>query len=156
MGNLLGDPGAFYAHLTGETSQHGARLGRLVRGARKALRSFRPAADDDGRIRLNQIEADLPRIRGLMEGGSYRPAIEALGTHIRDLVRVVIGRECPDEVAIDFAFGRDVKLGLGFWFALEVKRRMGATDDAELLHIDALLTLYFLSVYRLPPPGRPM
>jgi hypothetical protein len=46
---------------------------------------------------------------------------------------------------------RDTRLGLGFWFVIEVKRRMGETADAELLHTDALLALYFLSAYRLPP-----
>lgn len=45
---------------------------------------------------------------------------------------------------------RDTRLGLGFWFVIEVKRRLGETSDPELLHTDALLALYFLGAYRLP------
>ena len=156
MGNLLGEPGEFYAYLTGETTQHGAGLGRLTRSARRAVRSFRPLADKAERGLLKEIEHDLQRLRGLMEGGSYRPAIEGLAPHIRSLVGLVIGRECEDEVALDFAFGQDVRLGLGYWFVQETRRRMATIDDEELLHIDALLALYFLSVYRLPPGRRPI
>ena len=51
---------------------------------------------------------------------------------------------------------RDTRLGLGFWFIIEVNRRMGETADAELLHTDALLALYFLGAYRLPAEPFPL
>lgn len=157
IGNLLGEPGGFYPYLTGETAHQGARLGRLFRRSRKAIQSFRSITTTADRTCLKEIERDLIRLRGLMEGQSYRPVLEALASHVRTLVRLMIGRQCPDEVALEYAFGRDVKLGLGFWFIQEVRRRMGAVADEQLLHTNALLALYFLSVYRLPPdpPLRP-
>jgi hypothetical protein len=85
-----------------------------------------------------------------MEGQSYRAAVEALYGIVRRLVAAVTGRETTDETALEYALLRDTRLGLGFWFVIEVKRRMGETADAELLHTDALLALYFLGSYRLP------
>jgi HEAT repeat protein/MFS family permease len=155
MGNLLGNPGEFYAYLTGETSHQGARLGRLFRGARRAVRSFRPvAANAAERAALKDLEADLPRIRGLMEAQAYGPAIEAIHEQIRSLVRLTTKRELEDEVALEYALARDVKLGLGFWFVQRIRSLMDRIKDTELLHADALLALYFLSAYRLPPESR--
>jgi len=152
MGNLLGEPGQFYRFLTGETAHQGKNLGRLFRSARRAVRSFRaslPAGATPGDA-LDDLEAELARARGLMEGQSYRAAIEVFYAVLGRLVRLAIGRECPDDVALDYAFPRDPKLGLGFWFIREVKTLMGKIGDPVLLHIDALLALYFLSVYRAP------
>ena len=66
-------------------------------------------------------------------------------------VQAVIGRETPDETALEYTILRDTRLGLGFWFVIEVKRRLGEASDPELLHTDALLALYFLGSYRLRP-----
>jgi len=155
MGNLLGQPGEFYQYLTGEQTREGARLGRLMRGARRGVLSFRIAAPAGDRALYDQIQAivaDLQRVRGLMEGNSFREAVEALYEMVRQLVSIAIGQRHPDDTALVYAFGRDAKLGLGFWFAMEAKRVMGHCDDAELLHIDALLGLYFLSSYRWKSP----
>jgi hypothetical protein len=57
-------------------------------------------------------------------------------------------------VAFDYAFARDARLGLGFWFVWEANRQVPKMNDQDLLHADALLALYFLSTYRLPPEGR--
>ena len=155
MGNLLGDPGEFYVYLTGETSHQGARLGRLFRGARQAVRSFRPAAGNaDERAALKDLEADLPRLRGLMEAQDYAATIEAIHEQVRSLVRLTIKRELEDEVAVEYAFARDAKLGLGFWFVQKIRSLADKIKDPELLHSDALLALYFLSAYRLPPAPR--
>ena len=153
MGNLLGRPGEFYQFLTGEQTQEGVRIGGLVKRARRALAAVRrrlpadalPDADWD------ELQDELGRVRGLMEGQSYRAAVEAFYGIVRRVVAAAIGREVPDETALEYALGRDVKLGLGFWFIMEIKRLLGKTGDPELLHTDALLALYFLGTYRLPP-----
>jgi HEAT repeat protein/MFS family permease len=150
-GNLLGKPGEFYVHLRGETSQQGRRLGRLFRGVRKAIRSFRPAAiDKQERAFLKMAEGDLKRIRFLLEAQSYREAVEALYEHTRGLVRMAIDRECDDATALEYALARDVRLGIGFWFMQEARLHMATGQDPDMLHTDALLVLYFLSQYRLP------
>ncbi|MGB2613657.1 MAG: MFS transporter, partial [Phycisphaerae bacterium] len=136
MGNLLGRPGEFYQFLTGEQTQEGVRIGGLVKRARRALAAVRrrlpadalPDADWD------ELQDELGRVRGLMEGQSYRAAVEAFYGIVRRVVAAAIGREVPDETALEYALGRDVRLGLGFWFVIEVKRRMGETSDPELLH----------------------
>jgi len=151
MGNLLGQPGEFYQVLTSETARQGARLGRLFRGAKRAIRSFRPALPREKQQDLDPLETKLRRARGLLEGQSYRATIEAFYGILQKLTEMVIGKAYPDDVAIDYAFARDAKLGLGFWFIREIKNLLATVDDADLLHTDALLALYFLSVYRLPP-----
>jgi HEAT repeat protein len=151
MGNLLGRPGEFYQYLTGEQSQEGVRVGGLVKRARRAVAAVRRRLPADALPDLDweTLQDDLARVRGLMEGQSYRAAVEALHGVIRRLVTAVIGRETDDETALEYALGRDVRLGLGFWFVTEVKRRLGETSEPELLHTDALLALYFLGTYRL-------
>jgi hypothetical protein len=69
-------------------------------------------------------------------------------------VRLTTKRELDDEVALEYALARDVKLGLGFWFVQRIRSLMDRIKDTELLHADALLALYFLSAYRLPPEPR--
>ena len=155
MGNLLGRPGEFYAHLTGETAQQGARLGKLCRDVRRSLRAIRRFVPKGTRRAksLDALENDLQRIRALMEGQDYRAAVAGLHAVTRRLVLVIIDRECADELALEYAFARDVKLGLGFWFIGEVSRRADSIKNADLLQVDALLALYFLSRYR--PPACP-
>jgi hypothetical protein len=156
MGNLLGTPGQFYAHLTGETVRQGSRLGPLCRGAKQALGTFLrtlPRGSPKRRT-FNDLAEELQRVRSQMEGQAYRAAAEGLYDIIRRLVLLAIDRECPDDVAMEYAFARDAKLGLGFWFVREIQPLMAKTTDPELLHTEALLALYFLSAYRLPPEGR--
>ena len=158
MGNLLGRPGEFYKILTVETVRQGSRLGRLFAKARRTVRGLKPLlaaqrpAQRQSADALRRMEADLEQARTYMEAQAYRAAIEALYKVTRELVRVVIARDCPDdEVAFDYAFTRDVRLGLGFWFVWEANRQVPKLNDQDLLHTDALLALYFLSTYRLPP-----
>jgi len=157
MGNLLGRPGEFYGTLTNETARQGSRLGRLCRGARRAVRSVArglPRRSPD-RATLATLETDLRTARNHLEAQAYRTAVEDLYAIILRLARLALRRPCSDDVILEYAFARDAKLGLGLWFAREVGRRAGRTRDAELLHLDALLALYFLSAYRLPPESAP-
>lgn len=156
MGNLLGRPGEFYQYLTGEQSREGALLGRLFRSARRALTELRRTAADRPHETdpVRPLVAELDRVRGLVEGQSYRGAVEGLHQIIGRFVRLTTGVEGPDEFVMDHAFAHDAKLGLGLWFATEVRHRMGQTGDAELLQMDALLGVYFLSAYR-PPAASP-
>jgi len=153
MGNLLGQPGEFYEFLTGERTQEGIRLGRLFRRARRAILRVRrtlPAADRSDPV-WTDLVAELERIRSLIEGQSHRAALEGLFGIVRRLVRVILGRDLPDAIALEYAMVRDAKLGLGLWFVTEIQHRMGQVADPELLHTDVLLALYFLARYRLPP-----
>jgi hypothetical protein len=112
------------------------------------------AANPAERAALKDLDADLPRIRNLMEAQEYGPAVEVIHEHVRRLVRLTIKRELEDEFAVEYAFARDAKLGLGFWFVQKIRSLMPSIKDPELLHTDALLALYFLSAYRLPPEKR--
>ena len=156
MGNLLGHPGEFYVYLTGEKIAPGARLGKLFRNVRRGMQTFsrtRPKMSRDRR-KVDAMMGELPAIRNLMENHAYRDAVEGLYILLRQLVEIAIDRGCADDVALEYALARDVRLGIGFWFMQEVRRRMDGVKDPELLHADALLALYFLSAYRLPPePG---
>jgi len=70
-------------------------------------------------------------------------------------VHVAIGRQCGDDVLVDFAFGHDARLGLGLWYLREARSLTAGAEDGELAHAYALLALYFLSAYRLPADPRP-
>jgi hypothetical protein len=156
MGNLLGRPGEFYVYLTGEKIAPGARLGRLFRNVRRGMQVFSRSLPKTSRDRrkVDALIEELPRIRDLMESHAYREAVEGLFVLLRQLVEIAIDRGCADDVALEYALARDVKLGIGFWFMQEVRRRMDGVKDPELLYTDALLALYFLSAYRLPAEPR--
>jgi HEAT repeat protein len=158
MGNLLGRPGEFYVYLTGEKIAPGARLGRLFRNVRRGMQVFSRSLPKTSRDRrkVDALIEELPRIRDLMESHAYREAVEGLFVLLRQLVEIAIDRGCADDVALEYALARDVKLGIGFWFMQEVRRRMDAVKDPELLYTDALLALYFLSAYRFPAEPRAM
>jgi len=156
MGNILGRPGEFYRYLTSEAAQPGARLGRLLRGVRRVIRAFAGGLPPRSRVRkrVEGLQGELPRIRRLMESHDYPEALEGLYVLARQLVEAAIDRGCPDDVALEYALARDVRLGVGFWFMQEARRGMGRVKDPELVHIDVLLALYFLSAYRLPAERR--
>jgi HEAT repeat protein len=154
-GNLLGRPGEFYVHLRGETSQPGRRLGGLFKGARQAIRSFRPTAiHPEEKAFLRTAEKNLPRVREFMEAQEYGRAVEILYEDMRGLVRLAIDRECNDEMALEYALARDVELGIGFWFIQQARIYMAKSTDPDMLLTDALLAVYFMSQYRLPPEPR--
>jgi HEAT repeat protein len=157
MGNVLGRPGEFYRYLAGDKVRGGARLGRLCRQARRGLKAFGRSwpRRSHQRVRLGALDEELRRVRGLMEGHSFRPAIEGLASIIRQMALVAIDRDCSDDLALEYAFACDVRLGLGYWFAREVRQRVAITDDPDLLQTDALLALYFLSAYRFPAERAP-
>jgi MFS family permease len=155
MGNLLGRPGEFYQYLTGEQVREGVRLGRLFRRARRTVGLLRrhgpPGEGLEETVR--SLLGELLRVRGLMEGQSHRAAVEGLCQIVGRFVRCLLGQNGPDDLVLEYALVRDVHLGLGFWFATEVRRTMGRIADPGLLQIDALLAAYFLSTYR-PRPAR--
>jgi hypothetical protein len=54
----------------------------------------------------------------------------------------------PEDEAVGLAFMHSPRLGLGLWFASEVRTHHAELQRSGLLEIDALLGLYFLSRYR--------
>ncbi len=156
LGNLMGRPGEFYRYLAGETTREGAKLGELFRGARRTAQALYRDADAGLRDPGGDAKAaarELVRLRGLVEGQSYRAALDGLTALMRHVTRAAIGPHLTDEVIVEYAFARDARLGLAWWFTDEVRRRMGRVSDPELLQIDCLLALYWLARYRLPEAG---
>jgi hypothetical protein len=64
------------------------------------------------------------------------------------LCRMFAGRDVPEDEALGFAFMHSPTLGLGLWFVTEARSRLEKLRGTALMEIDALLGLYFLSVYR--------
>jgi hypothetical protein len=73
------------------------------------------------------------------------------------LCRLLSGHDLPEDEALGFAFLHSARLGLGLWFAGDVKTRSldGAAAPtakaAELLEIEAALGVYFLASYQEAP-----
>jgi hypothetical protein len=92
-----------------------------------------------------------------MTGTDSAALMETLHAALLDLSRLLAGRGFAEDDALGFAFMHNAKLGLGLWFTSEVKMRLdapsapedgGGLRGSEILEIDALLGMYFLSAYR--------
>jgi hypothetical protein len=138
LGNLLGSPGDFYPIVTGDSGARGMALERLQQDAQE-LRDVRES-----------LARGCRRLKEAAEAADHAALIDELYSVLLTLCRLYAGRDVPEEEALGFAFMHSPTLGLGLWFATEVRSRRAALRGTELLEIDALLGIYFLSSYREP------
>jgi hypothetical protein len=151
MGNLLGQPGEFYPIVTSDPTSRGTALERLQQDAQRVL--SRIAAESRAMTgERRAFGAMLPGIcnglRAAVEAGDYVALIEELYSALLTLTRMYAGRSIEEEEALGFAFMHSPTLGLGLWFATDVRARAAGLQETALLEIDALLGMYFLSRYR--------
>jgi MFS family permease len=159
LGNLLGKPGAFYPYLTGDRASRAAALRRFFaegqRNVAATLDAFPESFESS-----NTGEAVAGAMRDL------RAAVDALdhariARRVHDVVlglcRRLSGHDLPEDEALGFAFLHSARLGLGLWFADEVKSlsldgvSAPTPRAAELLEIEAALGVYFLASYQEAP-----
>ena len=88
------------------------------------------------------------RLRAAAAAEDHAPLLEQVHDLLISLCRFLAGRRFTEEEALGFAFMHSPALGLGVWFASEVKARLPSLRGTDLLEIDALLGMYFLSSYR--------
>ena len=151
MGNLLGTPGEFYAIVTGDRGARSVALERLQQDAQRNLPALAntPAARRGPAGARQAVLAAGRKLRDAVAALDHAPLIEELYTTALALCRMLAGRgDATEDEALGFAFMHNPRLGLGMWFAVEVKQRLPALRGTDLLEIDALLGLYFLSTYR--------
>src|SRR5271157_1015945 len=153
LGNLLGRPGEFYPIVTGDPAARGVALERLEQEAQRSL--ARLAGARKQRTESPGVRETLAlSCRGLKEAAAaadHAVLIEELYCVLLAFCRIYAGREVAEDEALGFAFMHNPALGLGLWFTREVRSRLDALKGSALLEIDALLGMYFLSVYRESP-----
>lgn len=161
MGNTLGGPGEFYQYITGDSQQQAnaqsklfgeakSRVADILAVQRRTRRNSEAAAE--------QVEHLLQRLTTLLEADLYREAIRELHGVYRILVELLAvsdrKQEHPDEILMECAFLHDSKLGIGFWAVTEIKHRLDAIASPDMLRLDALLMLYFLSRFEPEADGK--
>jgi hypothetical protein len=150
MGNLLGTPGEFYALVTGDSTARSLALEKLQQDAQRNLQalvgsvSVRRGPHDE----RDTLLAAGRRLRDAVAQADHAPLIEELHTALLTLCRLLASRGFGEDEALGFAFMHSPTLGLGLWFASEVKSRLDELRGTELLEIDALLGMYFLASWR--------
>jgi hypothetical protein len=154
MGNLLGRPGEFYSIVTGDAASRSMALERLQQESQRALSRLAAgwgSAASSGSAAGPAVRAAIARgcrsLKDAAAAGDHAAIIQELYSILLALCTAAAGREVPEEEAVGFAFLHSPKLGLGLWFATEVRSRLAGLRGTELLETDALLGLYFLSVY---------
>ena len=150
MGNLLGRPGEFYSIVTSGSSARSLAMEKLRQDAGKnllALLRSRFSRSSDRALRDALVGAGR-RLRAAAAAEDHAPLLEQVHDTLISLCRFLAGRRFTEEEALGFAFMHSPTLGLGVWFASEVKARLHSLRDTDLLEIDALLGMYFLSSYR--------
>jgi MFS family permease len=156
LANLLGKPGEFYAIVTGDASSRGVALERLQQEAQRNLQALvSTACASGGPVELRDaLVGAAKRLHEKVAGADYAAQIETLHVVLLDITRLLAGRAFSEDDALGFAFMHNPKLGLGLWFTSEVKlwllaaRDNGRIRGTEVLEMDALLGIYFLSAYR--------
>jgi hypothetical protein len=150
MGNLLGTPGQFYPLVTGDASSRSVALERLANEAQKNLQALAasPAARKAPAGARETLLAAGRKLRDAVAAVDHAPVVDHLHACVLALCRLLAGRDANEDDALGFAFMHNPQLGLGFWFATEVKARLASLRGTALLEMDALLGMYFLASYR--------
>jgi hypothetical protein len=150
LGNLLGRPGDFYPIVTGDSAARSIALERLQQDAQKTLSRLAGGgkAGAESREVREALARGCRRLKDAAEAAAHAALIDGLYSVLLTLCRMYAGREVPEDEALGFAFMHSPTLGLGLWFATEVRSRLDRLRGSALLEIDALLGMYFLSVYR--------
>jgi hypothetical protein len=97
---------------------------------------------------------DLKRAVDTLDGARIVKRVHEVALGV---CRSLSGHDLAEDEAHGFAFMHSPRLGLGLWFADEVKSRSLGQDgglsavDAELLEIEAALGVYFLASYQESP-----
>jgi hypothetical protein len=150
MGNLLGRPGEFYAILTGDSSARSVALERLQQDAQRNLQALVSSANvRRGPADVRDALGGAGRLlKDAVAAADHVPLLERLHEVLLNLCKLLAGREFSEDEALGFAFMHNAKLGLGLWFASEVRTRLSSLRGTDLLEVDALLGMYFLASYR--------
>ena len=150
LGNLLGRPGDFYPIVTGDSAARSIALERLQQDAQKTLSRLAGGgkAGAESREVREALARGCWRLKDAAEAAAHAALIDGLCAVLLTLCGMYAGREVPEDEALGFAFMHSPTLGLGLWFATEVRSRLDRLRGSALLEIDALLGMYFLSVYR--------
>jgi len=144
MGNLLGRPGEFYPIVTADAAARGRALERLQQDAQRVMSRLAAGANP---LLRTEVRTRCRDLKDAAAAGDHATIIEELYGILLAFCRSAAGRAVPEDEALGFAFLHSPKLGLGLWFATEVRSRLAELAGTELLETDALLGLYFLSRY---------
>jgi HEAT repeat protein len=155
LGNLLGRPNAFYPYLTGDRASRAATLARLfAEGQRNVVAMLNAAPESfessNTRETVTAAMADLSRA---VESLDYARVALRVHEAVLGITRRLAGNDLAEDEALGFAFLHSARLGLGLWFAGEVRSRHAAAGggDGDLLEIEAALGVYFLASYQDAP-----
>jgi MFS family permease len=156
LGNLLGRPGAFYPYLTADRASRAAALQRFCAEGQRAVAAFLGASPDsfESSNTREAVAGSMHDLKAAVDTLDHARIARRVHEAVLGLCRLLSGRDLPEDEALGFAFLHSARLGLGLWFAGEVKSRCldGAAAptaaSAELLEIEAALGVYFLASYR--------
>ena len=125
LGNLLGKPGAFYPYLTGDHASRAATLSRLLAESQRNVAAILNAApqsfeSSNTREAVSDAMVDLYHA---VESLDYARIAHRVHDVALGVCRRLAGNDLPEDEALGFAFLHSARLGLGLWFAGEVKTR---------------------------------
>ncbi|HVO38706.1 MAG TPA: MFS transporter [Spirochaetia bacterium] len=155
LGNLLGAPGEFYAVVTGDRATRSVAMEKLEGEAQRNLHALaRAARRPDAASQREALAGTCRRLHDAVSREDHGAIMASLLQALLALCRVMAGKDFDEEEALGYAFMRSPRLGLGLWFAVEVKTMQEEpgpaqeTARAELREICSLLGLYFMASYR--------
>lgn len=150
IGNLLGSPGEFYKYLTGKTIKRESHIQSLFQDPGKRITRLVAAAeahplspDVKKRILLR-----MNKVQEIYDNHRYKEAFAMVRLAMKPVIEHILGETCKegcDEVGALFKKNR--KIGLWWWFILQAEECIEHSSK-EVLKIDILLSLYFISTFK--------
>lgn len=134
LANVLGRPGEFYRHVTGNADQQTTRRRRLIQEAIKGLPRVVPGIEDE----LGAVSRHVTEM-------NYRSALATLQNGVRRILATRAG--LPEEPWLDVlraTYERDPRLAVWYWFVEQTSRLERGTRDEGVERMEFLIACYFV------------
>lgn len=151
IGNLLGKPGEFYKYITGKESNRNSQIKNLfadiTKNSEKLIRvccNHKIPSDSRKKLSLR-----FKKVGNLLDEERYKESFALLKMSAKTIVKTIIDEEetLEENSYLEHLFPINQKIGIWWWFITQADEFLEAST-VEIIKIDILLSLYFISTFR--------
>jgi hypothetical protein len=155
IGNLLGKPGEFYKYITGKDSKRNGHIESLftetTKNSNKMVTSCscKPLSAESKK----NLSKKFKKVGHLFEDDKLKESFALLKTLATTIVKTIINQDedLEEEYYLEHMFPINQKIGLWWWFINQADEFL-EDSTPEIIRIDILITLYFISTFRVKKP----
>ncbi|MGL1892846.1 MAG: MFS transporter [Spirochaetaceae bacterium] len=151
IGNLLGKPGEFYKYITGKDSNRTTHIKHLFTDVIKNTEKLISKCSSNSLSAENRKRLVLrfKKIEALLDENKYSECFAMLKISSITIVRTILDKDSSDKemTYLEHLFPLDQKTGIWWWFTTQAEEYSENSTD-EILKIDILIILYYISTFR--------